>query len=394
MDPKDLTVAQQPGGHPGQLRARPRRANELAAGRGEGLDTRQASPAATGMPGYSSSLPTAVVTQRSTGRRFRVSIVIEWYNIARAKRDRATQMLATVASQAADLYCAADGAEVGISEPLDLVITYDSNKLQIRQVEQVVGEAASSSESLSLRFISVPSGTYCGQKNAGAAVARGDIIIFLDSDMIPEPGWLAGFLRAFTHADVGVGVGNTYVDHHTGGLYSRSLALTWMFPLRDTAGRLTKTEWFYANNVAFRRDTFLSRQFEDVPGLMHAAEGILVARLKHDGIPLWLVGEARAHHPPPNGVVHFIKRAVAGGRARALSSAPLGLPSVLEWIRHDLTSIYHGWKVSLLDGDTVGLRRWQVLGAVAIAATYYGLRCVGSLLCLLCPRFMRRRCDL
>src|SRR5262249_14982471 len=159
----------------------------------------------------------------------------------------------------------------------------------------------------------------------------------------PETGWLAGYLRAFTHAEISVGVGNTYVDHQAGDLYSQSLALAWMFPLRDTEGCLAPTEWFYANNVGFRRDTFLSRQFADVPGLMHAAAPILVARLKRDGIPLWRVGEARACHPPPNGIVHFFKRAVAGGRVRAFSQAPLGLPCVLQWIRLDLMSVRHGW---------------------------------------------------
>src|SRR5262249_16657677 len=104
--------------------------------------------------------------------------------------------------------------------------------------------------------------------------------------------------------------------------------------------------------------------------------------------------EARACHPPPNGIVHFFKRAVAGGRARAFSQAPLGLPCVLQWIRLDLMSVRHSWTMMLADGAAVGLRRWQVPGAILIAATHYGLRCLGSVLCLLCPRFMRHRFDL
>jgi len=90
---------------------------------------------------------------------------------------------------------------------------------------------------------------------------------FFGSDLIPESDWLVAFLSAFK-ASKGVGVlGNTFVDWSRRDLYSKSVALSWMFPLRDPTDELTAAQTFYANNVAFRRETFLSRQFPDVPGL-------------------------------------------------------------------------------------------------------------------------------
>jgi len=56
--------------------------------------------------------------------------------------------------------------------------------------------------------------------------------------------------------------------------------------LRDPVGGLTQTRWFYANNVAFRRETFLSRQFPDVPWLKHVPAALLVERLEREGIAL------------------------------------------------------------------------------------------------------------
>jgi glucosyl-dolichyl phosphate glucuronosyltransferase len=43
-------------------------------------------------------------------------------------------------------------------------------------------------------------------RNTGVSRAHGDVVVFLDDDAAAEPGWLAGHLRAYTHAAV-VGAG-------------------------------------------------------------------------------------------------------------------------------------------------------------------------------------------
>jgi hypothetical protein len=58
------------------------------------------------------------------------------------------------------------------------------------------------------------------------------------------------------------------------------MALTWMFPLREDADAVTPSTWFYANNAAFERDTFLSRQLPPTPGLVHHPANLLVDRLE------------------------------------------------------------------------------------------------------------------
>ncbi len=327
-------------------------------------------------------------------RRFSVSIVIEWYNITRAKQSRAFPLLAAVAAQARELWAADSTAGVGLSAPLEIVVTYDSDRLKDADVERVVRDCISSSECLALQFVPVTGGTYLKQKNSGALRSTGEIIIFLDSDVIPEPGWLAALLKAFTHQEVSVAIGNTYVDLSGGDLYSKALAISWMFPLRDTAGGLTKTRKFYANNVGFRRETFLSRPFEDVPGLMHFGATRFVARLEGDGIPLWNVGDARGAHPSPNGVRHFVKRAVAAGRARALSSASVSVKTAADWIRLDVESYSYLCKRIVTDRGRVGLRLTEIPGAMTIAVTYGALFCAGSLFSYCFPELMRRRLDL
>jgi len=326
---------------------------------------------------------------------FTVSVVIEWYNVTHAEISRAKRMLAAVKSQAAILYSKDTTASIRLSLPLELVIAFNSAKLDGAKVRGIVDDVIGVSEWLTLRYMPVAGATYCKLKNAGASIATGDIIIFLDSDLKPEPEWLAAFLSAFSNPSVSVAVGNTYVDWSGGDAYSKSLALTWMFPLRDPGGGLTISHWFYANNVAFRRETFLSRQFPDVPGLIHLPAKLLVERLQSDGVVIWHIGDARASHPAPNGLVHFVERAVSAGRARAFAAAePVTIDLVFRWVQCDIGSVSFGCKKILLYGSEVELRWWQVPVAITIAATYYALLLTGSLLSVVAPRLMRNRFQL
>ena len=322
------------------------------------------------------------------------SVIIEWYNLTYAELGRVRRMLAELRSQAIALHSSDESAPVRLAEPLDLVITFDSERNSVQQIQSTLGELANPSDSLVPRFLPVADSNYCKLKNAGAANSKGEIIIFLDSDVIPEPNWLAAFLGAFASPGVAVVVGNTYVDCIGLSVYAKSMALTWMFPLRDSSDGLTLSTCFYANNVAFRREVFLSRQFPDVPGLTHAPAALMVERLQRDGVALWHAGGARASHPPPNGLVHFSMRAIAGGRARAFSRRTRGITALMQWIRADSWTIIGSCKKIAFDSSPVGLRWWQIPSAMLYPITYYALFYLGSLLSIAFPRLMRNRFQL
>lgn len=321
---------------------------------------------------------------------FTVSIVIEWYNVTHAELSRAKRMLAALKSQAASLYSDVRDP-LRLARPLDLIIVFDSENFQEARIRRFIDDVIGVCECLTIRYLLLPGADYCKQKNGGAAIATGEIVIFLDSDLNPEPEWLAAFLSAFKNESVSVAVGNTFVDWSRRDLYSRSVALTWMFPLRDSDGGLTISRWFYANNVAFRRETFLSRKFPDVPELTHVPAKLLVDRLDRDGVTIWHVGNARASHPAPNGVLHFVERAIGGGRARAFSAESVTIALIFRWIRYDVGSVSFGFKRLMFEGFKVELCWWQLLPATAIAATYYTLFLAGSLLSVIAPRIMTNR---
>lgn len=322
------------------------------------------------------------------------SVIVEWHNMTHAELDRATRMLAELTSQATSLYSSDEKSAVRLAKPLDLVIVFDSDQRSLQQVQSALGDLTNAIDSIVPRLVSISDASYCKFKNAGAAVSTGEIIVFLDSDVIPEPNWLAAFLETFTDPRISVVVGNTYVDCNGPRAYPKAMALTWMFPLRDSSDRLTLSTWFYANNVAFRRDAFVSRNFSDVPGFTHAPSRLLVERLRREGVAIWHAGNARASHPPPNGSLHFVMRAIAGGKARASFEPRPSIAGMIRWIRNDIGSITWGCKQIVLSGSKVELRWWQVPLSVVYPASYYTLFCLGSLLSIMLPGVMRDRFDL
>ena len=310
----------------------------------------------------------------------RASIIIEWYNMTHAQLERPRRMLAALKAQAR-----------AMRSNFELIIAHRGDERAVTQVCELLNQLDPSDE-FAIRITTVPGGTYCELKNAGAAAASCEIVIFLDCDVIPEPGWLTAMLGAFDKPDVYAAVGNTYTDYSDGRAYSKAMALAWMFPLRQADDRLDVSRWFYANNAAFRRAIFLERRFPITPGLIHYPAQLLVERLERDGITLWHVGGARVSHPPPNGARHFVNRALAAGRARAFSET-ISSRSALAYVGADLRSIvWYGKRVATA-GGSVDLGWWQVPAAITYATSYHLLVLGGYLFTLAAPKLMRHRFD-
>ena len=322
------------------------------------------------------------------------SIVVEWYNATRAKRNRSQKTLAALAAQVQEISSDPARFAFALTRPIEVVVTYNADALQHDQVARAVYGCLPPDGPCAVRLAPVPGGTYCVQKNHGAAVSSGEVVIFLDSDVNPERGWLAAMLGAFRDSNVSAAIGNTYVDYSDGEVYSKAMALTWMFPLRSQTDGLERAKTFYANNVAFRKHVFQEGPFQDVPGFIHAAARQFVSRLEHDQIILWSVGDARASHPPPNGLMHFVQRAVAGGRARALSPTSQGSKGFWAWVASDLQAIAYHAKILLRDRRAVGLTWLEIPVAMTVSTSYDVLLFTGSVMSKLFPRWMFRHFDL
>jgi len=316
-----------------------------------------------------------------------VSIVVEWENILLAESGRCHRMLRRLVLEAETAV-----AEGLAANPIELLVCYDAEEVDGSAVAaDVAMELPDHSPTLPHRLVPVAGAEYYELKNVGAREVEGDLVVFVDSDVIPEPGWLASLIRPFADEAVGVVAGNSYLEPE--GLYGKTFALAWFFPLRATEAKVIPAGKFFANNVAFRRRVFEQFPF---PPLDEGSRGScwrLAQILAENGVQIVQATGAQVEHPPPNGGRHFVMRALAQGRDRLFEERAFGsrrtrsLMGTGSRLKRDLrrssSSITKNFK-------RVGLPTVAVPAALGISTSYYLLCTVGEVATMVSPRFMGR----
>jgi glycosyltransferase involved in cell wall biosynthesis len=299
-----------------------------------------------------------------------VSIIVEWENATRIGAARARRMFEALERQMADI-------------PRDL-----ASGFEVILVREEGAEAAADVPALAnARLLLAPTGQYYAQKNFGAAAATGDILLFIDSDVVPFPGWMEGILGVFRDPDATVVCGATSVDHDS--LYSKAMALGWIFPLPPGEEEgLAEVPGYFANNVAFRREVFAAHNYPDVRE--YRGHGVYVFdSLRRAGHRILRNPKARVGHPPPEPK-RFFARALWSGfdaAARQEEDGRRAWPRKAKGVLgHAAFGLYRVWK----GYRRVGLGAGGAIGAGAIVAVYQGLRVMGFLASSVAPRPMWR----
>jgi hypothetical protein len=314
-----------------------------------------------------------------------VSIIIEWENARLAEAERPMRMLASLATQLDEL------ATIS-SRNAEIVLLFNPEAVDEEAIGGIIDHVRPRSH-WPASFRLLPSGDlrYYEQKNYGVHSTTGDIVIFLDSDVVPEPDWLAKIHAAMEDPEVEVLCGSTYVD--CTGFYDRAFALFWLFPLRTETDGLERADMFFANNVAFRRRVIEANPFPDL-GTFRGQAGALSKVLAGKGIAIVRHQGARCAHPPPNGVRHFISRALCEGhdagiraverRGRRLGKlARRSLRTFRQRMGRATSRIAQGY-------GTVGLSPVGVAGAWSLALAYNSLYLTGQLLAAIRPELVPR----
>jgi hypothetical protein len=313
------------------------------------------------------------------------TIVIEWENIQLSEADRCSTMLAEVMRQIDGLPDTMAGAAGGI----EMLVAFDDQKISAEGIREFFRQSVATPASrCAVRFLAGSGHGYYDQKNLGAARARGRFVVFLDSDVIPEEGWLERLLGSFADPAVDVVCGNCFLD--TGDLVSKTLALAWFFPLRDDRQALVPTDWFFANNVAFRREVALANPFVPLAGATRGACRLLGRRMAAAGIGLFVNTAARVSHPAPNGLRHLLMRGLAQGRDNLLFDRVLGGGRLGASIKRAWGLQARAWKRIVRERQRVGLSLSAVPAALGLAAVYYACYATGDAAARLAPEWTAR----
>jgi hypothetical protein len=172
------------------------------------------------MPG---PVPASSPAPTPRGNAASLSIVIEWENARLAEAERSLRMLGELARQLDDLARTS-------SRAVDILLLFNLAVMAEAAIEALIDHVRPRADWPAVIRL-LPSGERgCyEQKNFGVQHTAGDIVLFVDSDVVPEPGWLERLLTSFD-PEVGVVCGSTYVER--GSFYERAVALFWLFPLR------------------------------------------------------------------------------------------------------------------------------------------------------------------
>ncbi len=318
----------------------------------------------------------------------KVSIVIEWENVLLAEMDRCRRMLRELRRQILEL-----NSPVSARVKFEIIVAFNREVVPASVVANELAAIFQADDpDVSWRATPAAGLNYYDLKNFGAQQAGGDIILFLDSDVIPEAGWLKNLLATFDDPAVDVVGGNTFLD--LSGFLGRAMAPFWFFPLRATESVLTETDLFLANNLAFRRSVAARFPFPKMPpGATRGSCVQLACDLRREGIKLYRHLGAQVSHPPPNGWHHFLIRGVAAGRDdllnRRLRREPwwFGRESLHE-LRHCFSNMFRG-SISILRGrKKTHLSLAETPLALGVVLIYSQCRLFGAWGTQLFPKYM------
>jgi glycosyltransferase involved in cell wall biosynthesis len=325
----------------------------------------------------------------------RLSIIMEWANTRLNGVPRAWDALQSLARQwrevlgrryPATLPPTAASFLDGIDRRAELLIVSGDGLAQVE--EEIRARAA---PPFDVELLVAPGLEYYALKNHGARRARGDLLLFVDSDVVPDDGWLAHLLGSFGQPGVDVVCSQVYVAPTD--LFARAFALAWTYSLRDESGGLTaRPGKFYANSMAFRAEVFRRAGFPPVGARSRGSAALLRQELARLGITVWENRSACVDHPPPSSLRHLAVRALAHGRDHYMHrSEERHLYGLLRSVGLAAGRLARGVHRTIRDGRRVGLRPWELPAALALCSTYYGFFALGGVLTHVSPRAMSRR---
>ncbi len=311
--------------------------------------------------------------------------MIEWENAKLSDFERARRMLETLGEQIRALRSRLPG-------PPEVVLLCDREEMDGKAVQEAVAETLGDPDLAVLKFVETDGADYFQQKNIGVRHAESEVVILLDSDVVPQRGWLEALVGAMADPERDVVAGQTAMSLES--FSGRAFALFWIFPPERGGDAIRSTDHFHANNVAFRRAQFLADPFPD----LDAARGqstLLGQHLAAAGRRMFLHEGARVVHAPPNGFLHLARRAMNQGRDDYLIANERDPHHYRSRLANTLwrfrKRVLRAGKRIVKKPRTVGFGALGALGAAGLAFSYYAFYAIGLAITLVDRDWVGRR---
>jgi len=268
-------------------------------------------------------------------------------------------------------------------EPLEVILVSDRNaELFARAQEQLP----------SVRVVeNTQAGGLSGARNSGVAVARGDVIAFLDDDAAAEPGWAKNLLAAYETEEHVIGVAGFVRPDWRGerpGWFPEEFLWVVGCSYRGLPTERAQVRNGIGANMSFRRSVFtaaggfdanIGRFGADAAGCEETEFSIRARRVDPDGIVLMEPAAVCIHSVGPERTqrAYFRRRCLAEGRSKALVSKLAGSEAALSseraYVRTVLPSGVIAGVRDLLHGRPAGITRSvAIVEGLLMTAVAYG----------------------
>ncbi|TPM31662.1 glycosyltransferase [Mesorhizobium sp. B2-3-5] len=245
----------------------------------------------------------------------------------------------------------------------------DSNALR----HEIAAEAPELGQVADLVFTAFPGGRYYDLKNNGMLATHGNVVIFTDSDVVAESGWLSGLLEPFADPEIICVNGYTYLSHDD--FFSRTFALIWFFPMARGDKRFASKRAINANNVGFRREWIFDHPFPRHNGFKVSCT-LLMHKLLREGHKIHNVN-ARVYHYSPRGWRFFYWRALVTGRDADRKFTELKSPSrtqrVVKSFSRWATMSWRTTRRIIGHAREAGMPLWQIPFSLIVGQAFYVL---------------------
>jgi hypothetical protein len=308
-----------------------------------------------------------------------ISILVEWENAILSELNRTKRLLIEIFSQTQDQ-----------SEEFELLVLHNAKQVEQVFILNFINEVIQENglvTSLPLSVINVDDAHYFQLKNRGVELARGEKIIFFDSDIIPQEGWFDAILEASKQHPKALISGCSFIDNSD--LTGKSFSLSWFFPLPPDHVKLQEVTLIFSNNFLAPKNLMISNPYPQMEkGVTRGADTLLWERLRNQGIKLMTHNGARASHPAPNGMIHVCKRGLAEGRDDYMRLFEKEFAVKNPMLRFFKIYLYRCRKViksTLVNGKRVDLKPYEIPAAMGLMLFYYQLYLIGALTAKLLP---------
>jgi glycosyltransferase involved in cell wall biosynthesis len=313
------------------------------------------------------------------------SFIIEWDNARLSELGRARQMLQILQQQVVAHRPKPD-------KPPQIVILYDKNRVDPAIIQQVLDETIDDKAwDAVVKLVPTDGLGYYELKNYGVLQSDSDVTLFIDSDVIPEPGWFDSLMGAIEQPAVQVVGGSTYVkpDH----FLAKAFGIFWFYDIRSEGVALHDHYLIYANNVAFKTQFLKAHPFPSLESFRGQCR-VLSDDLRREGVTIYRHDGARVMHPTTNGLGHFLCRAICEGhdvvtigremKLGRLHASPLG---ALGRYGRDMKSMIGR---TIRNRRDVGLSVPGAVAAAMVGATYNSFKFFGEIVTFFSPGLVRR----